>query len=411
MALPSQYAGGSRTRSHMYRRARRRSLRRGLGFAAAALVVGGAIWILQRGSGPARESEPPAVAAAAPGSSATPPADRPRGTPAATPPLARPEVRRPTAERAADPASSPAPAEESIVTPAATPEASTGSPPGSPPGSAPGSAPGPARSPAAVLAQLDGAMDDLDRHPLSAREELSRLLLEGELAPADASMVREALTALNEQLVFGMRFIDGDPFVEAYRIQSGDALSRLPGRRGWRVGWRLVADISGISDPARLQVGQMVKGLRGPFHAVVTKRDYRLDVWMGDLSAAPVFVRSFDVGLGSDDRTPTGRWEVLSKDVNPSWRNPETGESYARDDPANPIGERWIGIRGIDPANRDMLGFGIHGTIDDGSIGRDESMGCVRLRHQDIVQLYDLLEKDSLIVIRTRDDEPLRLRR
>jgi lipoprotein-anchoring transpeptidase ErfK/SrfK len=393
----------------MYRRARRRNLRRTLGFAAAAVVVGGAIWILWPGprpeTGPDTGAEPGTVAAATPESASTP-------SPA-TPPLARPEAGITSTRPATTTRPSASTSSDSGITRPTSPERPASEPAPAPaPAPATAPTPGPAvRSSADVLAQLDGAMEDLDRHPLSAREELSRLLLEGELAPADAALVRDALTALNQQLVFGMRFIDGDPFVESYRIQSGDALSRLPGRRGWRVGWRLIADISGIPDPARLQVGQTVKGLRGPFHAVVTKRSYRMDIWMGDLSAAPVYVRSFNVGLGSDDRTPVGRWEVLSKDVNPSWRNPETGESFSRDDPENPIGERWIGIRGIDPANRDMLGFGIHGTIDDDSIGRDESMGCVRLRHDDIVQLYDLLQQDSLIVIRTREDDPLGLRR
>jgi len=405
MALPSQFVGGARTRSHMYRRARRRGIRRIVGlFGAVAVVVWVVVLLRPEGGGGNGGVTPPGApadlggadrvaarsAGTNDGAAAREADDRP--VPAA-PSVARPEPRldRPETTRPADP-----------VTPA---DVAASRP--SRPTLAPAPAPVGPPTAAGVLAQLDAAMEDIDRRPLAAREELSRLLVDNELGSTDAALVREALSALNEQLVFGMRFVDGDPYVEEYRIRSGDALSQLPRRRGWNVGWRLIADISGISNPARLQIGQPVKGLRGPFHAVVTKEAHRLDVWMGDPTAGPVYVTSFDVGLGRDGRTPVGRWAVHSKDVNPSWIDPDTGERFSRDDPENPIGERWIGIRGLDPANAGMQGFGIHGTIDDDSIGGDESLGCVRLQHDDIVRLYDLIDDDSLVVIRSRERDPL----
>jgi lipoprotein-anchoring transpeptidase ErfK/SrfK len=54
----------------------------------------------------------------------------------------------------------------------------------------------------------------------------------------------------------------------------------------------------------------------------------------------------------------------------------------ANDDPENPLGERWIDIGDS---------FGIHGTNEPDSIGKAESRGCLRLRHDDVIELYDFL--------------------
>ena len=80
-----------------------------------------------------------------------------------------------------------------------------------------------------------------------------------------------------------------------------------------------------------------------------------------------------------------------SKLVNPPWTNPRTREHYAANDPDNPIGEFWLGLEGIDDHNQQEAGFGIHGTIDPGSIGRNESMGCVRMRTGEIDMIYEVL--------------------
>ena len=44
--------------------------------------------------------------------------------------------------------------------------------------------------------------------------------------------------------------------------------------------------------------------------------------------------------------------------------------------------------------------YGIHGTIDPNSIGKAESRGCIRLRDQEIVEVYDFLVKGSEVVLK-----------
>ena len=70
-------------------------------------------------------------------------------------------------------------------------------------------------------------------------------------------------------------------------------------------------------------------------------------------------------------------------------------------DPANPIGEHWIGLAPDEERIRGLDGYGIHGTIDLDSIGRQASMGCVRMRPDDVELIYGVLMEDiSTVVIR-----------
>ena len=73
-------------------------------------------------------------------------------------------------------------------------------------------------------------------------------------------------------------------------------------------------------------------------------------------------------------------------EVNPR----DAREQYEPNDPANPIGEFWIGLTG-QGESANFTSYGIHGTIDPDSIGGDESMGCVRLANGDIDIVYELL--------------------
>jgi len=89
-----------------------------------------------------------------------------------------------------------------------------------------------------------------------------------------------------------------------------------------------------------------------------------------------------------------------SKLIDPAWVNPRTGEKFAANDPKNPIGERWIGLEGTTPEMAKFTGYGIHGTVDQASIGKQMSMGCVRLGDAEVQVAYELIGEQSTVVIR-----------
>lgn len=250
-----------------------------------------------------------------------------------------------------------------------------------------------------VQTGLDLIADD---EPVQARRVLTDVLLSGSLGEAEAARVRERIAELNEELVFSPSVRPDDPFSIEYTIQPNDALSRIPKKMGLLIDWRLLQLVNRIDDPKRIRLDQRLKLVTGPFHAIVHKNAFRMDIYMGEPDDL-VYVRSFDVGLGEFNSTPEGRFVVRSdsKLVNPAWRNPRTGQRYAPDDPANPIGERWIGLQGDEPHLLGINGYGIHGTIEPDSIGKQASMGCVRMRPYDVEFVYGMLiEGASRVEIR-----------
>lgn len=245
---------------------------------------------------------------------------------------------------------------------------------------------------------IANALASLNARPVESRIALSRALNSAQTSASDQQRIREALTKTSDTLVFSSAILPDDPFVLAYTVQSGDLLQKIVKKHSLQVDWRFISRINNI-DPRKIRVGQRLKLITGPFHCIVDKSDFRLDLYLGD-GSQQVYVRSFDVGLGEYNSTPVGLFRVksASKAVNPAWANPRTGEKFDADDPANPIGEHWIGLEAVDDALKDVIGYGIHGTTDPDSIGQEKSMGCVRLRDEDVELLYEVLVEETSLV-------------
>ena len=229
---------------------------------------------------------------------------------------------------------------------------------------------------------------------VAARILYSRALMDGKLMPSEQQTVREQLTKVNEDLVFSTKVTKEDPYVDSYAVKGGDSLVKINQRNNLGPDWRLLQRINRMSDPGRLREGQKLKLVKGPFHVIVHKSAYRMDLFMGpaDKQNEWLYIRSFTVGLGEGNSTPVGSFAIRrgAKLVNPYWVNPRTGERFDADDPKNPIGEFWIGLEGVGESIS-ATGYGLHGTVDPDSIGKQKSMGCVRLGNEDIAFLYELL--------------------
>lgn len=89
--------------------------------------------------------------------------------------------------------------------------------------------------------------------------------------------------------------------------------------------------------------------------------------------------------------TPIGNFKVINKIINPTWYPPD-GRDPIPPGSNNEMGTRWIGI--------DKPHFGIHGTIKPQAIGKATSDGCVRLKNEDIEELYPLIPLKTSVEIR-----------
>ncbi|MGB0768613.1 MAG: L,D-transpeptidase family protein, partial [Phycisphaeraceae bacterium] len=237
---------------------------------------------------------------------------------------------------------------------------------------------------------------------------LSELLFrDGALPRHEAQAVRERLAFLNENTVFAAKRsadqVRQDPIVSIHRVQSGEYLSTIGNT--YRIPYQLIERINNI-EARRLQAGQNIQVINGPVHARIDKSDYRMDLFVEDADGLRIYLKSYTVGLGEFDSTPLGTWlvkpgsKVGPANGGPSWVNPRTGERYDRNDPDIPIGEYWMALEGQDDNTRDKKGYGIHATNDPESIGRQESMGCIRMRDEDVDQVfYTLFEGASRVEI------------
>jgi lipoprotein-anchoring transpeptidase ErfK/SrfK len=110
-------------------------------------------------------------------------------------------------------------------------------------------------------------------------------------------------------------------------------------------------------------------------------------------------LRAFSVGVGAAvSPSPEGRFEIVSRVVNPTYYHPGTVIPAGGD---NPIGPRWIGL--------DQKGYGIHGTNQPRSVGRATSHGCIRLRNSDVVKLFELVRVGDTVEIQAERNEQVAL--
>ncbi len=251
-----------------------------------------------------------------------------------------------------------------------------------------------------VSANLEEGLNLIDQdHVVDARRALTNALQSGRLSESEIAQAHGVLTDLNDRLVFSPEVLDGDPYSIEYIVQGGDTLSGIVKKMGIQVDWRFIQRINNIKSASGIRPGQNLKLVTGPFHAEVDKKSYRINLYLGE-GANQVFVRSYRVGLGEYNSTPIGAFKVRrnSKLINPTWVNPRTRAFFAADDPANPIGERWIGLEGIEERTADLSGLGIHGTIEPETIGTDASMGCVRMHSDDVAEIYEVLAEGTSTV-------------
>ena len=238
--------------------------------------------------------------------------------------------------------------------------------------------------------------------PVRRRAELSALILQGGATTSQANDAFAELHQLNQKLLFSKIVDPNDSFVMTYAIKPNDNLELITKRNSPSVDWRFIQRINGIRNPNHIRIGQKLKMPVGTFHAFVNKSGYTLDLVQTNPQGDSIVIGRMPVGLGEYNSTPTGRFKIRrnSRLLDPSWTNPRTGEHFASNDPGNPIGEHWVGIEGVEESNKGMLGYGIHGTIDHGSIGKDASMGCIRLLPDDVALVWELLKTpDSQVII------------
>jgi lipoprotein-anchoring transpeptidase ErfK/SrfK len=138
-----------------------------------------------------------------------------------------------------------------------------------------------------------------------------------------------------------------------------------------------------------IRAGQVLRIIKGRLKMVVDKKRFNMDVYLDGL-----FFKRYPVGLGRGGNTPVVVTQLSrSMAKNPDYTHPDTGELIENNDQRNPIGSRWAGLA----MGR---GYGVHGTREPDSIGKESSNGCVRMLNEDIEYLYDFMMVGDEVIIK-----------
>jgi lipoprotein-anchoring transpeptidase ErfK/SrfK len=168
---------------------------------------------------------------------------------------------------------------------------------------------------------------------------------------------------------------------EIREVQAGDSLGKIAKQYNTTVD--LIKQSNGLANDV-IRVGQRLRVWKGKFSIFVDKSQNILILKNGD-----EVVKVYNVSTGLNNSTPVGKFKITSKLVDPVWF--KSGAVVPPESPANVLGTRWMGF--------DIAGYGIHGTTEPDKIGQQVTAGCVRMRNEEVEQLYMLVPTGTEVTV------------
>ncbi|MBD3246133.1 MAG: L,D-transpeptidase family protein [Candidatus Omnitrophica bacterium] len=166
-----------------------------------------------------------------------------------------------------------------------------------------------------------------------------------------------------------------------YTVEPNDALVKIAKKFDTTV--NLIKRANNLESDIIIP-GQELKVNTCPFSLAVDKSQNLLF-----LKQEGEILKTYTVSTGKNNSTPVGTFKVVNKLKNPTWFR--TGAVIPPDSPENILGTRWMGF--------DVTGYGIHGTKDPDNLGKQVTLGCVRMRNSDVEELYDIIPTGTEVTI------------
>ena len=140
--------------------------------------------------------------------------------------------------------------------------------------------------------------------------------------------------------------------------------------------FKKMAALTGVMLMAAAEALAQEHSSRPARRIVVSIPDRKLAVLEGDRT-----VRIFQTAVGAPQSpSPTGVFQIVNSIPDPTWY---TKGKIVPPGKGNPLGTRWLGLS--------RHGYGIHGTNQPNSIGRNASHGCIRMRNREVEELFKMV--------------------
>ncbi len=166
-----------------------------------------------------------------------------------------------------------------------------------------------------------------------------------------------------------------------YEVQPGDSLGKIVKQYGTTID--LIKKSNSLKSDV-IRAGQRLRVWKGQFNIFVDKSQNILILKNGD-----EVVKVYNVSTGENNNTPVGTFKIVSKLPDPVWF--KSGAVVPPQSPDNVLGTRWMGF--------DIAGYGIHGTTEPDKIGQQVTAGCVRMRNEEVEELYTLVPMGTPVKI------------
>jgi lipoprotein-anchoring transpeptidase ErfK/SrfK len=196
----------------------------------------------------------------------------------------------------------------------------------------------------------------------------------------DYADMQKRVASVNIALLFSNIITPGS---ELYTVAPGDSLARIANRHWTTI--ELIKRANNLSSDVIIP-GMKLKVQNNPFHIIVDNKQCTLTVLLGD-----DVIKTYDVATGKNNTTPIGTFRITDKLIDPVWYN--KGIAIPADSPDNVLGTRWMGLDTPEP------GYGIHGTTEPESIGYQSTEGCVRMRNEEVEELYSIIPTGTTVVV------------
>lgn len=194
----------------------------------------------------------------------------------------------------------------------------------------------------------------------------------------DIADVQDRLGRLNISILFSSSVTDKDI---AYEVEPGDTLINIA--KKFKTTVELIKKANGLKSDS-IRARSKLKISKATYKILVDKSQNLLMLLADD-----DVLKVYRVSTGENNCTPTGTFKIVNKIVDPVWYTQKA--VVPAESPDNILGSRWLGLS--------APGYGIHGTIEPGSIGRQATKGCVRMTNSDVEEVYIIVPAGTEVTI------------